>query len=140
VAGLPPIGFHDLRHTFATLQLAPGTNRRIASEVLGHQEVAITLDRNSRALPTLHTKAMARLDAIKGQRADAAPRTAAIRAQVRAPRPAPRQTKGPIRVQQIGLKMRLGTAYRIPSETSHVSQSRQRSATRKHMRRMRQDP
>jgi hypothetical protein len=45
------------------------------SEVLGHKEVAITLDRYSHALPTLHTKAMARLDAILGRRADAAPRT-----------------------------------------------------------------
>lgn len=41
-AGLPAIRFHDLRHTFATLQLAAGTNPKIVSEVLGHKEVAIT--------------------------------------------------------------------------------------------------
>lgn len=78
-ACLPPIRFHDLRHTFATLQLAAGTNRKIVSEVLGHKEVAITLDRYSHALPTLHTKAMARLDAILGRRADAAPRASGDR-------------------------------------------------------------
>ena len=66
-AGLPAIRFHDLRHTFATLQLAAGTNPKIVSEVLGHKEVGITLDRYSHALPTLHTKAMARLDALLGR-------------------------------------------------------------------------
>ncbi|HUH03805.1 MAG TPA: site-specific integrase, partial [Kofleriaceae bacterium] len=66
-AGLPPIRFHDLRHTFATLQLAAGTNPKIVSEVLGHKEVAITLDRYSHALPTLQAKAMARLDTVLGR-------------------------------------------------------------------------
>lgn len=66
-AGLPPIRFHDLRHTFATLQLAAGTNPKIVSEVLGHKEVAITLDRYSHALLTLQAKAMARLDTVLGR-------------------------------------------------------------------------
>ncbi len=74
-AGLPLIRFHDLRHTFATLQLAAGTNPKIVSEVLGHKEVAITLDRYSHALPTLQTQAMARLDAILGRGDDAAERS-----------------------------------------------------------------
>ena len=39
-AELPPIRFHDLRHTFATLQLAAATNPKIVSEVLGHKDVA----------------------------------------------------------------------------------------------------
>jgi hypothetical protein len=33
-----------------------------------------------------------------------------------------------------------GTAYRIPGEMSHVSQPRSRSTSKRHMRRMRQDP
>ena len=66
-ADLPPIRFHDLRHTFATLQLAAGTNPKIVSEVLGHKEVAITLDRYSHALPTLQARAMARLDSVLGR-------------------------------------------------------------------------
>jgi integrase len=32
-AELPRIRFHDLRHTFATLQLAAGTNPKIVSEI-----------------------------------------------------------------------------------------------------------
>jgi hypothetical protein len=66
-AGLPAIRFHDLRHTFATLQLTAGTNPKIVSEVLGHKEVAITLDRYSHALPTLGAEAMDRLDAVLGR-------------------------------------------------------------------------
>ena len=66
-AGLPAIRFHDLRHTFATLQLTAGTNPKIVSEVLGHKEVAITLDRYSHALPTLGVEAMGRLDAVLGR-------------------------------------------------------------------------
>jgi hypothetical protein len=63
-AELPPIRFHELRHTFATLHLAAGTNPKIVSEVLGHREVAITLDRYCHALPTLQAKAMGCLDAV----------------------------------------------------------------------------
>lgn len=44
------------------------------SEVLGHKEIAITLDRYSHALPTMQAKAMARLDAILGRGDDAARR------------------------------------------------------------------
>ena len=40
-------------------------------------------------------------------------------------------------LSRIGPAMNAGTAYRIPSETSHASQSRSRSTTK---RRMRQDP
>ena len=66
-AELPRIRFHDLRHTFATLQLAAGTNPKIVSEMLGHKEVHITLDRYSHALPTLQAEAMGRLDVILGR-------------------------------------------------------------------------
>jgi hypothetical protein len=44
-----------------------GTNPKIVSEVLGHKEVAITLDRYSHALPTLQARAMARLDTLLGR-------------------------------------------------------------------------
>ena len=84
-AELPPIRFHDLRHTFATLQLAAGTNPKIVSEVLGHKDVAITLDRYSHAMPTMQAEAMGRLDAILGRSpldapndADAAPEEPAL--------------------------------------------------------------
>lgn len=43
-AGLPRVRFHDLRHTAATLMLSRGVHPMIASEVLGHSTIAITLD------------------------------------------------------------------------------------------------
>jgi integrase len=66
-AELPRIRFHDLRHTYATIQLAAGTNPKLVSEVLGHKDVQITLDRYSHSLPTMHRAAAERLDAILGR-------------------------------------------------------------------------
>jgi integrase len=42
-AGLPPMPFHGLRHTSATLLLRAGVNVRVVSERLGHQDVGTTL-------------------------------------------------------------------------------------------------
>ena len=41
---LPPIRFHDLRHSYATLMLRQGVNPKIVSTVLGHSCIAITLN------------------------------------------------------------------------------------------------
>ena len=65
--GLPAIRFHDLRHTYATLQLAAGTNPKLVAEVLGHKDVGITLDRYSHSQPTMHREAAERLDAMLGR-------------------------------------------------------------------------
>jgi len=62
-----------------------------------------------------------------------------LRVQMRVRRiPQPRK-KAPIHAQNQG-QMRLGTAYRIPSETSHASHPRSPSTSRRRMRHMRQDP
>jgi Phage integrase family len=106
-AGLPPIRFHDLRHTFATLQLAAGTNPKLVSEVLGRKEVAITLDRYSHALPTLQARAWPASTASWAARRAAGQRAAPtrsrlavpgrIRDQIRDQTGAPRARKSPIR-------------------------------------------
>jgi hypothetical protein len=96
-AKLPPIRFHDLRHTFATLQLAAGTNPKIVSEVLRHKEIAITLDRYSHALPTMQATAMARLDAILGRGDDAPPVAGSDKGSNRAPGGDQGRQQGPIR-------------------------------------------
>jgi integrase len=42
-AELPPIRFHDLRHSAATLLLSMGVNIKVIQELLGHSDIAITL-------------------------------------------------------------------------------------------------
>ncbi len=43
-AGLPPIRFHDLRHTFATHAIAGGVDAKTLSGILGHANASFTLD------------------------------------------------------------------------------------------------
>ncbi len=50
-AGLPPITFHDLRHTCASLLFQRNVHPKFVQELLGHASVAITLDTYSHMLP-----------------------------------------------------------------------------------------
>ncbi len=43
-AGVPCAGFHTLRHTYASLQLARGVNVVQVSRALGHHSASFTLD------------------------------------------------------------------------------------------------
>jgi integrase len=61
-AGLPPIRFHDLRHTCATLLLSKSVNPKVVSEMLGHASISITLDIYSHLLPDMQEKAVAALE------------------------------------------------------------------------------
>jgi integrase len=56
-AGVPPIRFHDLRHTHATMALRAGIHPKVVSERLGHSSVGITLDTYSHYVPSLHREA-----------------------------------------------------------------------------------
>ena len=63
-AKLPPIPFHALRHSHATLALAAGVHPKVVQERLGHSSVTLTLDTYRHAVPTLGRDAAARLDAL----------------------------------------------------------------------------
>src|SRR3712207_459654 len=50
-AGLPKIRFHDLRHTCATLLLSRNVHPKFVQELLGHANIASTLDTYSHVIP-----------------------------------------------------------------------------------------
>jgi hypothetical protein len=58
----PPVTFHALRHTAATLLLGEGEHPRVVQELLGHAQVSITMDRYSHMTPRLMSSAAALMD------------------------------------------------------------------------------
>jgi len=64
--GLSRIRFHDLRHTAATLMLGRGVHPKVVAEMLGHSQIAVTLDLYSHVTPTMQREATAALDAVLG--------------------------------------------------------------------------
>src|SRR5262249_49177987 len=67
-ADLPPIRFHDLRHTAATLLLLEGVHPKVVSEMLGHASIAITLDLYSHVLPDMQREATVAMERALGTR------------------------------------------------------------------------
>ena len=61
-AGLPHVRFHDLRHTAATLMLGRGVHPKVASELLGHATVGITLDLYSHVSESMQREAARAMD------------------------------------------------------------------------------
>lgn len=59
--GIPHRGFHSLRHTFATRALEVGMDVRTLSEILGHNNPAITLKRYAHSLMEHKVQMMNRL-------------------------------------------------------------------------------
>ncbi len=63
-AGLPRIRFHDLRHSCASLLLAQGVPARVVMEILGHSQIALTMNTYSHVMPALTRDAADRMDAV----------------------------------------------------------------------------
>lgn len=49
--GIPHKGFHSLRHTFATRALECGMDVKTLSEILGHRNATVTLNRYAHSMP-----------------------------------------------------------------------------------------
>lgn len=65
--GLPPIRFHDLRHTAATIALADDENPKIIQHQLGHSDIGMTLNRYSHVTVAMQHTATARQERLLGQ-------------------------------------------------------------------------
>lgn len=63
-SALPPIRFHDLRHTAATLLLSEGVHPKVVQERLGHAQISITLDTYSHVLPSMQIEAASKLNTL----------------------------------------------------------------------------
>lgn len=63
---LPPMRFHDLRHTHATLLLLAGVPAHVVAMRLGHRSVAFTLQQYAHVLPQQQAEAVERLAARLG--------------------------------------------------------------------------
>jgi hypothetical protein len=63
-AGLPHLTLHGLRHMVATLLLKSGENPKIVQELLGHSNIAITMDTYCHVLPGMLAKAVRTLDSL----------------------------------------------------------------------------
>jgi hypothetical protein len=58
------VGFHDLRHTHATLLLRQGIHPKVVSERLGHSTINITLDTYSHIMPDMQDEAAEKLNGV----------------------------------------------------------------------------
>ncbi len=63
-AGLPRVRIHDLRHTAATLHLARGENPKVVQELLGHSNIATTMDIYSHVTPVMHEAAAKKMQSL----------------------------------------------------------------------------
>ena len=62
-AGLPPLTFHELRHTFATLMLGEREHMKVVSSILGHASIVQTMDTYSHVMPDMGDVAADALEA-----------------------------------------------------------------------------
>lgn len=61
-AELPEIRFHDLRHSAATILLSMEVHPKVVQELLGHNQISMTMDIYSHVLPTMQKDAVNKLN------------------------------------------------------------------------------
>jgi integrase len=65
-AGLPPIGFHACRHTYASTLILAGESVVVVQRRLGHESAAMTLDVYGHLFPDADDRTRAAIDAVYG--------------------------------------------------------------------------
>lgn len=66
-ASLPPMRFHDLRHSAATFLLSMGVHPKVVQEILGHSNISMTMDTYSHVLPSMQIDAMDKMNDLFGR-------------------------------------------------------------------------
>ena len=61
-AELPDMRFHDLRHSTATILFSMGVHPKVVQELLGHNQISMTMDIYSHVLPTMQGEVMNKLN------------------------------------------------------------------------------
>lgn len=67
-AGIEQRRFHDLRHSCATLLLAQDVPARVVMDILGHSQIALTMNTYTQVLPELKTEAAKRMNSLVFER------------------------------------------------------------------------
>jgi integrase len=65
--GLEGIGYHECRHTYASLMIAAGVNAKTLSIYMGHSSIVMTIDRYGHLFPGNEKDSAEKLDAFLGQ-------------------------------------------------------------------------
>ena len=60
---LTPLGFHEARHTAASIFIAAGLNAKTVATYLGHANISVTFDRYGHLMPGSEPEARGLLDA-----------------------------------------------------------------------------
>ncbi|MBO0783550.1 MAG: site-specific integrase, partial [Ktedonobacteraceae bacterium] len=61
-AGLPPMHIHDLRHNAVTLLISMGVNPKVVQEMVGHSQIAVTMEVYSHVLPSMQKEAAEKIE------------------------------------------------------------------------------
>jgi integrase len=65
-SGVRSIRLHDLRHTCATLLLSRGVSPRVVMDILGHSQIAVTMNIYGHVIPAMQQQAAVEMDAALG--------------------------------------------------------------------------
>jgi integrase len=65
-AGVRPIRLHDMCHTCATLLLSRGVSPRMVMDILGHSQIAVTMNTYGHVIPAMQQEAAEHMDAAFG--------------------------------------------------------------------------